>query len=111
MQVTIKKQETGATGKTSVARVRSKETKNKTYSCSSVYFNVVIGKENVDLIGFNPITFDIKNLQIKRPSIDTKKTIAITGGNTFRLSNIDESLIGTYELEKEDEDTFNLVRI
>ena len=91
------------------SKLRSKNSKRvKNFSTLTYVFH--IGKDNTSLIGFNPVIIDLNKLQIKRPSIDTKNFKKIQPSYHIYLYNIDESLLGTYELEKEDEDTFNLIK-
>jgi hypothetical protein len=70
---------------------------------------LIIGAENVRLMGFKEVVFSVHNLILRRAGISDNRYNTISGG---KISiHYDEDLVGDYDLVKLDEDTFQLVKI
>lgn len=86
-------------------RQKAKGKTNSPDSCQKV----ILGFENVNLIGFTEIVFTAHKMQIRRAGIDDINTRKISN-YSFSIP-IDYNLLGEYELVKIHDELFQLVKI
>lgn len=81
----------------------------KRKNSSSSELRIIFDKNAVEALCFNPVVLNMSKLEIKRPSIDSKKTHKLVNNRVSSAYNID--LVGEYNLIKENEDLFYLEKI